>query len=68
MKKIIGVLAVAVVAGLGIASPASAGDGTTVGETSIKSLSFRYENGQVCHNVKIVANGQVVVDEVGCQP
>jgi hypothetical protein len=65
MKKTLGAVAVAIVAGLGFAAPASAGP---IGETSIKSLSFQYENGQVCHNVLIVANGEVVVEDVSCQP
>ena len=69
MMKIIGVLAVAIVAALGITAPATATDDSgPVRETSIKSLSFQYENGRICHNVKIVANGEVLVEDVGCQP
>lgn len=69
MRKIIGALAVAIVAALGIGAPASAADDRgLVRETSIKSLSFQYENGQICHNVRIVVNGEVLVDDVGCQP
>jgi hypothetical protein len=63
------IVAVAVVAGLGIAGPAFAADDSgPIRETSIKSLSFQYEDGQVCHNFKIVVNGETVVDDVGCQP
>lgn len=60
------VVAVAVVGGLRIAGPAAA-DGL-VKETAVKSLSFQFEDGQICHDIKIVANGEVVVDEVGGQP
>jgi hypothetical protein len=69
MKKIIGAaFAVAVVAGLGIAGPASASGSGPVRETAVKSLSFQYRDGQICHNVKIVANGEVLVEDVSCQP
>lgn len=68
MRKIPGVaLGVAVMAGLSLAAPASAANGP-VRETAVKSLSFQYDEARVCHNVKVVANGQVLVDNVGCQP
>lgn len=69
MRTLVAALVVAVVAALGIAAPASADeDSGLIRETSVKSLSFQFEDGQVCHNVKIVANGETVVDDVGCQP
>ena len=69
MKKIVAALALAVLAGLGIAAPpAVADDAGLVRETSIKSLSFHVEDGRLCHNVKVVANGETLVEDVSCQP
>jgi len=67
MRTIIAASAVAIVSALGVAAPASA-DPLPIRETAIKSLSFQYRDGQICHNIKIVVNGEPTVDEVGCQP
>ena len=69
MKKIIAAVALAVVVGLGVAAPPAVADhGGLVHETSVKSLSFHVEDGKLCHNIKVVANGETVVEDVSCQP
>lgn len=69
MRTIVAALALAVVAGLGLAPSASAShDQGPIRETSIKSLSFQYEDGRLCHNFKVVVNGETAVDDVSCAP